>query len=571
MANNNYAPPIYQPPPMPADVENVYADVPPSPEYNMQGYAPPIQQAPVKPTGPPPCDPEDDNPANYQYNYNKYDIQYAPMTVSDWDNIPADKSEYSKYWDSKDCFEPENFEKETTAETRWNDLGWMIAFWINFIVTLAVFGWLAAKEPDYDEYNKRVQNSYIPYSHLLATTPTTDDNYQIDGLTDIIKKCAGAGFGLALLFNAIHYCYATFAPIFYIRFGLFVAVLFTIIFALIPSLLTKSFIFMIFPAVFLIIIIVVFCCNKKYIELSAAVLRATMIIILKNPMIIAFALLDCIVEVLVSALTVAWIYYIEAKYMNRGIYVYVLFSYLWMMITFSYVIYMTGAGLSATYYFLGGTDYFPRFPTLQSFKRACTSSFGTCALAGFILTIINLLEALVYGLDVRVDGPVGILICVLRCVALCILRIINAIFSFIARYGLIYCAIFGIPFKEGCRRWVELSCTKFIDVICTGCIVKLSLNFNMIIFAIGSALVGYGVGFLIGSDDTRTYAQLYACLFTLVFTLCIFVLLEQPIETMSDTLFVCFAEAPDKFAQFDNPLYEQFVKVYGERLETKTK
>jgi len=61
-------------------------------------------------------------------------------------------------------------------------------------------------------------------------------------------------------------------------------------------------------------------------------------------------------------------------------------------------------------------------------------------------------------------------------------------------YGLIYCAIFGVPYSEGCRRFTELSCKKYCDVIFEGCFIQTALTFNLFMFTIGSAALGFGVG-----------------------------------------------------------------------------
>jgi hypothetical protein len=49
-------------------------------------------------------------------------------------------------------------------------------------------------------------------------------------------------------------------------------------------------------------------------------------------------------------------------------------------------------------------------------------------------------------------------------------------------------------------------------------------------------------------------------------TLAIFVLLEQPLLSLSDTILVCFVEVPDRLQNSAHELYQLLVDTYGTQL-----
>jgi hypothetical protein len=228
---------------------------------------------------------------------------------------------------------------------------------------------------------------------------------------------------------------------------------------------------------------------------------------------------------------------------NGAIYLYIVFTFFWISITFGYVVYLTLAGLGASWYFLTGTEYESKHPVWDSFKRAFTTSFGSAAVAGFIIAVIELLRAIAKPKGKKDEGCGD----VLRCLALCILACLESCVRWICRYALIYCAVFGVPFSEGCRRWAELSVKKFADVVVTGCVISRVIGMNLLLFTLGGALVAFGIGYLSydrgGTDLTNSILMAVG---TGMITLAIFSLLQQPIRAISDTILVCFVEEPDR-------------------------
>lgn len=385
-----------------------------------------------------------------------------------------------------------------------------------------------------------------------------------------LLKTLGFGFLIAVALNIFHYCFCTFAPVAYIHVGLIVNIIVSILLCILPVL-TGNYWFILYPVINVLFSICIYCCCRKYIKLSAEILRVTCKILCRYPSYFFLVFLESIWEsVICVAFTLAF-YFVSAANITYFIYIYLVFSYFWITITFGYVTYMIGAGLGSSWYFLNNTEYFPSSPVWESFKRSMTTSFGSASLAGFLLAVVNTLRAIIQSGDTSSDNSTtAMVLCVLKCIALCILNVLEACISFINRYALIYCATFGVPFKEGCRRWCELSCHKFVDVIMSGNCISLSLVYNGLVFVVGAGLLGYGLGYLLYKDtDKVETAELIICIFAVCFTLSIFAIFLQPVSTVSDTLLVCFAEEPNQMKTADNSLYEKLKEFYSEALNER--
>jgi len=506
------------------------------------------------------------NPYNYQpqtsnYTYDPYKIYYQDMSVQQWSSIPNDQSQYSCYWDNQAAFEPQKFQENTKKETKWNDLGFTIAFWINFVVVIGLFIFIATRPDPQPSGQGNQTNSSI----ILLSTNSSGSSSIANDISSILGKTIAVGFAVALVVNIIHFAYATFASKVYINAGFFIGVVFALILIIYPMIFYKIYAMLVFPAFILIISLILWCIYRETIPMSAAVMKQTGLLICQYPSVILSVIIQSIVDTIVTVVFTLFVYFVLIKGFSVYVYIYVVFAFYWISYTFGYVIYMTGSGLGSTWYFLNGTEYFPKNPVWESFKRAWTTSFGSASCAGFWLALIEILE-LIIKMDTNSDsGAAQIAILIIKCIALCILACIKACFKFIARYALIYCATFGIPFKEGCRRFTELKCNRFIDVMLEGSCINACLTFNFVVFVIGACLLGYGIGDAMAGSS----GAVFVCIFTLLFTLAIFLLLEYPFETISDTLFICFAEAPEKLKTSANELYEFIVDNYGKNMKKK--
>ncbi|OHS99160.1 hypothetical protein TRFO_34479 [Tritrichomonas foetus] len=550
---------------------------------------------------------------NAHYSYDPNNIQYQAMTVDQWGSIPADQTQYSQYWSDSSSFEPETFSKNVKEQTKWNDLGWLIAFWINFVAFIVVFAIVVIKGRENWDLFFYGGGSYYPYQYSSNTNSAIhlkfnqsnweslsvkekeiqylkmiqkqkklemriqseksqksdyyyddDDDYYHESTTfntKVIQYTVGFGFAIAIVINIIHGVYVTLAPVFYIKFG-FVMIVIVALLCCVPAFLLKVYPILIFPAIVILLVICCYCCIKKKIPLSAAMLKQACTLLWKNPTIFIVMFIELIIEIIVSIMFVFAVLFVVISDWSYWIYIYFLLAFFWITFTFGYVVYLTTAGVAAQWYFLHDTEYMPKMAVWASFKRAVTTSFGSASLAGFLMAVVNVCKAIAN--DARSQGGI---IALIACIAYCILLIIECFLAMITRFALIYCATFGVPFKEGCRRWTELETKQFVGTLLNSCIISTALGMNMFVFCVGAAVLGFGVGYIFMPHNI--YLLIFLPVASLLFTLCMFSVLETPIETLADTLFVCFVERPENLKTTANELYEKLVDAYGSALEAE--
>lgn len=364
---------------------------------------------------------------------------------------------------------------------------------------------------------------------------------------------------VGLVINALHAVYVLFAPSFYIHFGFFICIGISIV-CVVPLLILKVWGAIAFPIIIAIICLIVYCCLREFIPISVAILKFATRLLWKNPTLLLVYLIQSVIQIAIGIMFIICILFIFIIGWHPAIIIYFLLAFYWISYTTTYVLYLITAGVAAQWYFLNGTEYMPKMGVWSSTKRAMTTSFGSASFAAFIMAVIEILEDFAeYALDSD-----STFIKILACIALCILECIRCCVSFVTDYGLIYCAIFGIPFLEGCRRWLELTTKKFIGTIVQSCIINQSMTYHSLVFSVGAALIGLGIGVAIKKNNLYTMLFMFFACF--IYTLLLYAIISCPISTLASTLFCCFAECPERLKIIDNEVYEQFVQVYGDEL-----
>ena len=522
--------------------QDVYYGVSNPYEQNGQQYNPSYNQSPPLPNGyqqepvtyaPPPVE---------QYNYDPNKIEYTNMTVDGWSKVQDDQTTYSHYWSGADAFQPQTVSESMHEEKKYNDVGCCVAFWINFLISIALFIWLVYES---------TQNHFKEDSDGQEQLIDLDWNY--------IGKLIGWSVLVAVGVNLIHAVYAIFAPKFYIKFGLVIGFILSVIMSIF-AIIYCSILFVIFPILTLLVTICFYCSMCSYIKFSTVVFKMSTKLLIKHPSLMFFTFCQMIASVIISGIFSLMFLLISELGYSYFIYIYLILSYLWISITTGYVGYLVGAGVAATWYFLTDTDYYPKHPVWESFKRAMTTSFGSAAAAGLLLTIVQFLRNLAQSYMRQTDSCC---IMCLMCIITCIIQCIEYIIRWMNKYGLIYCAIFGVPYTEGCRRYMELSCKKFCDVIMRSCIISNAISYNLIVFVAGAAVLGYAVGYWVYDD---TLSEIYICSLTCIFAFIIFDLIAGPLEVIPDSILVCFVEDPSRLKTTAYELYEVINEQYDERL-----
>ena len=541
-----------------------YAD-PNQQAYQQQAYVDPNQQAYQQQAYVDPNQAYQPNPygyvpqsGNYSYDYNH--LQYHEMAVDQWNTIPCDQSDYSYYWADQQAFEPQKYSDNHKHETKWNDIGFVIAFLVNFVITIGVLIYLVAAD--------RKEDTYAKSTSVNAKTTDVQTEQEKQEFKKKLIKCLFLGLAVGIVVNIVHFVYLIGAPLVYIYGAFSVGVIIALLCVIYPMLKYKIYYLAVFPGMMMLFTVILYCICHDDIKFSAAFLKQTCLIVIRNLTLFCFIFVELVLNTIIGIGFSFMVWLIIYKNLSVYIYIYLILSYYWIIYTIGYIMYVTGAGVGGTWYFLNGTEYFPEYPVWESFKRATTTSLGSSCCAAFWLAVVQLCRAIIR-IDASGCNQGAWIIIVIQVIALCILCIIECCFSWINRYALIYCALFGVPYREGCRRFMELSCSKFIDVLFDGSIVSTALTYNLFVFVIGGAFLGFGFGYLL--EDDNSYFRIFTCVFALFFTYAIYLICDFPIETICDTLFVCFAEAPEKLKTSANELYENCKDIYGKKIKKRMK
>lgn len=485
--------------------------------------------------------------------YNPFDINYQDITIDQWQQIPSHHTEYSQYWSTREAFNPHIFSENSKKEKKFNDLCWSIFFWIQFLISIFL----------------------LIYLILLKSDGNRSISIKIDSMkTKDIIHSGLIGLSIGIISNIIHYLFLSCCPLFYLGTGMCVGFIYSIMASILYLMYGGNGFAFVFPIFYLIFLLLFYFFSCQSIELSSKFLIMSSKLLTEYPSLICFCLYQVLFTLVIDAFFCALIFYIQKRGINNLLYLYVAFSYFWTTLTFEYVEYLTVSGVAASWYFLNDTDYFPNSPVCQSYKRAMTTSFGSAALAGFILSIVEILEFIIDSTDSSINKmkTYSFCCCIFQCIARCILCVLKCCLMTINRFALVYCATFGIPYVSGCKRVIELMVTRFVRVITTACIIKEATRLNSFIFGIASAFIGYAFGHLMFkerndySDDTKEMFKIFICCFALLFTFGIFKATVEPQIALCDTLLVCFFECPENLKTTAYDLYELIAENYHDGL-----
>ncbi|EKF29999.1 hypothetical protein MOQ_006194 [Trypanosoma cruzi marinkellei] len=205
----------------------------------------------------------------------------------------------------------------------------------------------------------------------------------------------------------------------------------------------------------------------------------------------------------------------------------------WVSQVVANVIHVTTAGVTATWYF-AGEGRMPKNPTLASFKRAVTTSFGSICFGSLIVAVIRLLRWI---MESTRDNQNEFI----RCVTICFLSCLESILEYFNTYAFVHVAVYGCGYIEAAKRTWQLCKQCFFAAYFNDALIGPTLT----ILSLGvSALIGIVVGLLYTSTTIGAFSFLGA--------LIVHVLFFSVVESAVTTLFVCFAEVPEGL-QYSSP------------------
>jgi len=231
-----------------------------------------------------------------------------------------------------------------------------------------------------------------------------------------------------------------------------------------------------------------------------------------------------------------------------GLLVFLIFSFYWTTQVIRNVVHVTVSGAVATWYFL--SPRMPPNPTLSSFKRSVTTSFGSIVLGSLLVSILETLRALVrWGRSNRDN--------LLAYCADILLGIIEGLLQYFNLYAFTQVAIYGKPYVRAAKDTWELISTHGVEAI---------INDNLIVnvLTIGALIGGIVCGVLgavLGGVWAPDYWGATAAMGFLIGYGMLSVAMEV-VQSAVATIFVCFAMDKEALRRNDPYLYQRFMETY---------
>ncbi|CAG8481696.1 17037_t:CDS:2 [Dentiscutata heterogama] len=234
-------------------------------------------------------------------------------------------------------------------------------------------------------------------------------------------------------------------------------------------------------------------------------------------------------------------------------------KYYWVSQVIQTFIHVTTSGVFASYYFLEGTPQsVPPSPTLNSAKRAATTSFGSICFGSLLVAILQVIRELLRSLAQDTDNPFGAF-CAACAAAL--VGYIDSLLEYFNFYAYTQVAIYGKSFCDA-DTWTMIK-DRGVEAI---------INDNLIgtVIMMGSFLVGM---------ITALFGYLYTIIFhprfnadggfTPLLVFLAFIIGFQMLSIIGSvifsgaaTTFVCLAENPDALARTKPDLYNEIIGTY---------
>lgn len=305
-------------------------------------------------------------------------------------------------------------------------------------------------------------------------------------------------------------------------------------------------------------------------EYSTKVLR-------KHLTIFLLVLVMMLINMLVSVIFAFSVVCIVLSSLHYATYIYSVFTLFWIQSTNYYIFYTICANVTAVTYFLEDTQYMPASPLLNAIKRSLTVTFGASCFAGILTAIVETLEDQFKAAIKKLPcHGCCCCCCIVECIISCCVKLIGDL----NKLGLFYSTVYGVPYLEGCRRFLEMKVKKFIDVFIGECILDKASKWNSffitqfstccVLFAAWKHITNLFPENQVQSETDyfdRTISIILLMIVYAVLNWAVQIVLNQallvPVNTTCFATMICFAEYPNRLKSTNSELYEQFAYKYS--------
>jgi len=242
--------------------------------------------------------------------------------------------------------------------------------------------------------------------------------------------------------------------------------------------------------------------------------------------------------------------------------VFTIFSFYWTSMVIKTVLHVTVSGVFASQYFLKGTPFMPKSPTISSFGRAVTTSFGSICFGSLLIAIIQTIKALLRA-AINNQGNDNACCVFFSVCALCLLNCIGDLFEYFNYYAYTEVAIYGKPYCKAAKDTWALIKDRGVEAIINDNLIGNVLGAGVLLIGILSGLFAFGV--LSAEKPPWNANGQFTWVFIVVGVLVGAMTSNVVTGVISSgvaTTFVALAEDPAALSRSDPALYAKVVQTW---------
>lgn len=238
----------------------------------------------------------------------------------------------------------------------------------------------------------------------------------------------------------------------------------------------------------------------------------------------------------------------------KGTLIYSVFWFLWTEEIIQNVSRVTSSGVFACRYFLGLHSPQAPNPTVESFKRATTYSFGSICFGSLLVSFISFLRFL---LDSSNDGN-----SIARALTDCLLSILESLLRYFNTYAFTQVAIYGKSYIEAAKSTWDLVNNSGVGAIINDNLIRSVLGLGSFVIGLVGGLSAVATFILYnGASEFRDYVMpfMFGTLASAVVSWCSLSIIGSGVTTF----YVCLAEDPAALSRTDPDTYRKVASQYS--------
>lgn len=250
------------------------------------------------------------------------------------------------------------------------------------------------------------------------------------------------------------------------------------------------------------------------------------------------------------------------------IYVFLIFSFFFTSQVINNTIHVTISGVFATYYFRGvvepGTKNIEvdvKNPTIKSFNRAITTSFGSVCFGSLLIALVSTLRVLAREVKNDAADDENYLLCLISCCVECILSCIEDGIEYFNVYAFTEVAIYGKPYCQAAKDTWTLCKARGIEALINDNLIGNVLGIGAMAIGCLSAVITCAIGIIILGMSEVVLIVIFGIVSFLIGVM-IFSVVAQVINSGVATTFVCLCEDPDALRQTKPEFWEKVRDTY---------